>query len=89
MPNGHVLNQRAHPYRVEVLHPADGWRDFRGSVDEAAQRLSDGRVYSWCPSRIYPPVTLFGFQTPEARDAFAVWVIGRRPGLSPITTQIR
>ncbi len=73
-PNTHTLNKRAHPFHVQVPTPAGGWGNRGAPIDEAAERLSGGRVYSWCPSRIYPPVTVFGFQTAADRDTFAAWI---------------
>lgn len=85
--NTHVLKERAHPHRVALPIPADGWGAQRGRIQEAAQRLSGGQVYWWYPSRIYPPVTMFGFQTVAARDAFARWATDN--DLKPTTTGAR
>src|SRR5262245_6655028 len=73
-PNGHELKKQAHPHRVEVRAPADGWRKRDAPLRVAAERLSAGDWYTWSPSRRDPPVTVFGFATQDARDAFAAWL---------------
>jgi hypothetical protein len=80
--NSHQLKVEAHPHRVEI--PDAEVRPYLERVMEAAQRLSGGRVYTWLPSRPWPPVKVFAFQEAAHRDAFAAWLAENLQGVTPV-----
>src|SRR6185295_8271159 len=79
--NSHQLKVKAHPHRVEILDAAI--RPCLARVTEAAQHLSGGRVYTWLPSRPWPPVKVFAFEEAAHRDAFAAWLAENLQGVTP------
>jgi hypothetical protein len=80
--NTHELKVEAHPYRVETLDAEV--RPHAAAAREAAERLSDGRWYSWFPSRPWPPVIVFAFQDEAHRDAFAGWLAENLPTVAAV-----
>jgi hypothetical protein len=80
--NSHQLKVEAHPYRVEILDAEV--RPYLDHVVAAARRLSDGRIYTWLPSRPWPPVKVFAFQEQSHRDAFAAWLTENLQDVTPI-----